>query len=234
MFNFTFDSSPPFFLLYHLSTPPSRPPHAVVVEFHFRANLYFQDNHCFDTHSFPILQSGQLNGNWRFNFWKETQQSFWNWLSPPAWVPILPPPLPSPPHRHYHCSLSSSWSAEYSQFLRLYGGVGEMATTALKKKNSSHRPLSDTFPPCSLITKLPSNKQTFKTRGFILSIAPSWMLGGNLKMIYANVISLCVIQHSQLMSELPQPNYKLTRLDITARLMCFSGTCLIARRLRWG
>lgn len=103
-----------------------------------------------------------------------------------------------------------------------------------KKTNSSHRPLSDTFPPCSLITKLPSNKQTFKTRGFILSIAPSWMLGGNLKMIYANVISLCVIQHSQLMSELPQPNYKLTRLDITARLMCFSGTCLIARRLRWG
>lgn len=103
-----------------------------------------------------------------------------------------------------------------------------------KTKNSSHRPLSDTFPLFSLITKLPSSKQTFKTRGFILSIAPSWMLGGNLKMIYANVISLCVIQHSQLMSELPQPNYKLTRLDITARLMCFSGTCLIARRLRWG
>lgn len=86
----------------------------------------------------------------------------------------------------------------------------------------------------SFITKLSSNKQTLKTRGFILSIAPSWMFSSNLKMIYANVISLCVIQRSQLMSELLQPNYKLTRLDIIVRLMCFSGTCLIARRLRWG
>lgn len=65
-------------------------------------------------------------------------------------------------------------------------------------------------------------------------MAPSRMLDGNFKMIYANVISLCVIQHSQLMNKLSQPNYKLTRQDITARLMCFSGTCLIAGRLRWG
>lgn len=97
--------------------------------FQSRANLYFQDNQRLDTHSFPILQSGRLNGNWRFNFWNETQESFWNWLSPsalpspPAWVPVLPSPLP--PHHHL---LSPSWSAEYSQFLCLYGDVGEMAT----------------------------------------------------------------------------------------------------------
>lgn len=152
--------------------------------------------------------------------------------SPPAWVPRSATPS-APRHQP-----SPSWSAEYSQFLRLYGDVGETATgkAQLKTPCSSHRLLPDTFSPCllSLITKLPSNKQTLKTKGFILSIAPSWMFGGNLKMIYANVISLCVIQHSQLMSELLQPNYKLTRLDIIARLMCFSGTCLIARRLRWG
>lgn len=87
----------------------------------------------------------------------------------------------------------------------------------------------------SLITKtFSSDTQTLKIKRFILRIAPSRMLGGNLKMIYANVISLCVIQHSQLMTELPQPNYKLTTLDITVRLMCFSGTCLIAGRLQWG
>lgn len=79
-----------------------------------------------------------------------------------------------------------------------------------------------------------SRQKRFKTKRFILSIAPSRKLCGNLKMIYANVISLCVIQHSQLMSKLPQPYHKLRRLDITARLMCFSGTCLIAGRLQWG
>lgn len=63
MFNFAFDSSPPFFLLQHLSTPPSWPAHAVAVEFHSRPNLYFQDNQRLDTHSFPILQSSRLNGN---------------------------------------------------------------------------------------------------------------------------------------------------------------------------
>lgn len=73
--------------------PPS-PPTLSHLEFHSRANLYFQDNQCLDTHSFPILQSSRLNGNWRFNFWNETQESFWNRLSPPAWVPVLPPPLP--------------------------------------------------------------------------------------------------------------------------------------------
>lgn len=229
---------PPFFLLYHLSTPPSQPTHMVAAEFHYRANLYFQDNQHLDTHSFPILQNGRLNGNWRFNFWNETQESFWNWL-PPHFPPLScclgdrSATTSAPRH-----SLSLSWSTEYSQFLRLYGDVGEMATAkcSLKLPCSSHWLPLHTFPPCrfSLITKLPSNKQTLKTKGFILSIAPSWMLGSNLKMIYANVISLCVIQHSQLMSELLQPNYKLTRLDIIARLMCFSGTCLIARRLRWG
>lgn len=140
LFNYTFDFSPPFFLFYHLSTPHSQPTHTVAIEFHSRPNPYFQDNRCFDTHSFPILQSGGLNRNWRFNFWNETREFFWNWLSPPAllspfaWVPALPPPAPRQ-------SLSSSWSAEYSQFLRLYGDVGEMATSkALKKKvpRSSH------------------------------------------------------------------------------------------------
>lgn len=75
VFNFTFDSSPPFFPLYHLSTPPARPTYTVPVEFHSRANLYFQDNQRLDTHSFPMLQSGWLNGNWWFSFWNETLES---------------------------------------------------------------------------------------------------------------------------------------------------------------
>lgn len=86
----------------------------------------------------------------------------------------------------------------------------------------------------SLITKLLSNKQNTYNQMVVSQHCSHWMLGGNLKMIYANVISLGVIQHSKLMTELLQPNYKLTSQDIIARLMCFSGTCLIARRLRWG
>ncbi|MEQ2187017.1 hypothetical protein GOODEAATRI_000211 [Goodea atripinnis] len=136
-------------------------------------------------------------------------------------------------------SLSLSWSAEYSQFLGLYGDVGEMATSkpSLGEKKmpcSSHTVLSDTFSPCMFLLINETPVKRFKTKRFILSIAPSRMLCGNLKMIYVNVISLCVIQHSQLMSKLSQPYHKLKRLDITARLMCFSGTCLIAGRLRWG
>lgn len=42
--------------------------------------------------------------------------------------PFYHPPPPLPPHHHH--LLSSSWSAEYSQFLRLYGDVGAMASTA--------------------------------------------------------------------------------------------------------
>lgn len=33
LFNYTFDSSPPFFLLYHLSTPRSQPTHTVTMNF---------------------------------------------------------------------------------------------------------------------------------------------------------------------------------------------------------
>ncbi len=148
-------------------------------------------------------------------------------LGCPLCHPLCPPPLA--------ISVLVCWVQPISPLVWRRGRDG-YRKAQLKTSCSSHRLLSDTFSSCllSLITKLPSNKQTLKTKGFILSIAPSWMLGGNLKMIYANVISLCVIQHSQLMSELLQPNYKLTRLDIIARLMCFSGTCLIARRLRWG
>lgn len=228
VFNFTFDSSPPFFPLYHLSTPPSQPTYTVPVEFHSRANLYFQDNQRLDTHSFPMLQSGWLNGNWWFNFWNETQESFWNPLSPPAhptpaWTTILLPPL------SLAISVLVCWVQPISLLIWRRGRNG-YCQVQLKKH---HWLLPDTFSP-SFITKLSSNKQTLKTKGFILSIAPSWMLCGNLKMIYANVISLCVIQRSQLMSELLQPNYKLARLDIIVRLMGFSGTFLIARRLRWG
>lgn len=39
MFNFTFDSSPPFFPHCHLSTPPIQPTHTFTAEFHSRANL---------------------------------------------------------------------------------------------------------------------------------------------------------------------------------------------------
>lgn len=56
--------------------PLRLPTYTVADEFHSRANLYFQDNQRLDTHSFPILQSGRLNGNWRLNFWNETQESF--------------------------------------------------------------------------------------------------------------------------------------------------------------
>lgn len=79
VFNFTFDSSPPFFPLCHLSTPSTQPTHTITAEFHSGANLYFQDNH-----SFSILQSGRLNGNWQFNFGNETWESFWNRLFPCA------------------------------------------------------------------------------------------------------------------------------------------------------
>lgn len=142
MFNFTFDSSPPFFPHCHLSTPPIQPTHTFTAEFHSRANLYFQDNH-----SFPILQSGRLNGNWRFNFGNETWESFWNRLSPcRLWsclVPILLSPLPSTP-RHL---LSLTWSADYSQFLCLYGDRGKMdAANYLKCR----RLLPDTFSLCLL------------------------------------------------------------------------------------
>lgn len=142
----------------------------------------------------------------------------------------VPIPHPPPPRRHL---LSPPWSADCSQFLCLCGDMGKMdAANCLK----CHRLLPDTFPLCLLpfMAALLSNKQTLKISRLILSIAPSWMLGGNLKMIYANAISLCVIQRSQLMSELLQLNYKLTRVDIIVRLMCFSGTCLIAGRLQWG
>jgi len=208
------------------------------------ANLYFQDNQRLDTHSFPILQSGRLNGNWRFNFLEWNSRVLLESTlpppalsSPPAWGPVLSPLLPPPCH-----SLSPSWSDEYSQFLCLYGDVGEMATAKRSLKTPCSPQLPQTslrhlffMPALSLIPKLPSKtSKHFTPKGVFLSIAPSWIVGGTLKMIYANVISLCVIQHSQLMSELLQPNYKLTRLDIIARLMCFSGTCLIARRLRWG
>lgn len=112
VFNFTFDSIPPFFPLCHLSTPPTQPTHTVT-EFHSRANLYFQDNH-----SFPILQSGQLNGNWQFNFGNETWESFWNRLSPRAPCSGLGAHSAlSSTARHL---LSPPWSADYSQFLCLY------------------------------------------------------------------------------------------------------------------
>lgn len=117
--------------------------------------------------------------------------------------------------------------------LPLYGDMGKMdAANCLK----CHRRLPDTFSsvPIPFMATPLSNKQTLKTSRFIPSIAPSWMFGSNLKMIYANAISLCAIQRSQLMCELLQLNYKLTRVDIIVRLMCFSGTCLIAGRLRWG
>lgn len=116
--------------------------------------------------------------------------------------------------------------------LPLYGDMGKMDAPNCLKCHT----FPDTFSLCLLpfMATLLSNKQTLKTSRFILSIAPSWMFGSNLKMIYANAISLCVIQRSQLMSELLQLNYKLTRVDIIVRLMCFSGTCLIAGRLRWG
>lgn len=90
LFNYISDSSPPFFLLYHLSTPLSLSlPTPSPLNFTPGLTPYFQDNHRFDTHSFPILQSGGLNRNWRFNFWNETQEAFWNQLPfPPApsWV----------------------------------------------------------------------------------------------------------------------------------------------------
>lgn len=94
VFNFTFDSSPLFFSLC-FSTPPIQPTHTATAEFYSRAN-YLQDNH-----SFPMLQSGRLNGNWRFNFGNETWESFCNRLSPcRLWsclVLILLSPLPRPP-----------------------------------------------------------------------------------------------------------------------------------------
>lgn len=142
VFNFTFDSSPPFFPLCHLSTPPIQPSHTVTAEFHSRANLYLQDNH-----SFPILQSGWLNGNWRFNFGNETWESFWNRLSPcRPWSWLVPILLSHrPPARHL---LSPPWLADYcSQFLCLYGDMGKMDSANYLK---CRRLLPDTFSLCLL------------------------------------------------------------------------------------
>lgn len=142
--------------------------------------------------------------------------------------PLLPTPL-------LLALLSQSWSAGYRTISLSVWRGGRDGYSKVHLKNAagvSKTPFLRARSLSSLNCRQTSKH--LKSRGFIPSIAPSWMLGGNLKMIYANVISLCVIQRSRLMSELLQPNYKLTRRDIIARLMCFSGTCLIGRRLRWG
>ena len=66
VFNFTFDSRPPFFLLHHLSSPlSSQHTPALAIEFHSSgADLYFQDIQHLNTHSLPIcsiwLAEGEL------------------------------------------------------------------------------------------------------------------------------------------------------------------------------
>lgn len=177
--NLTFDSSPPFFLLYHLSTSLSRPSHAVTVEFPSKANLYFQDNQCLDTHSFPILLNGRPNGNWRFNFSSETQESFWIWLPPSPFQlgcpSCHPPPLPPTPTtaaiatRYLRPGLLST--ANFSACMETW-----VRWLPLKKPCSSSRLLPDTFPPrlLPLINKPPSNKQTLITkRGLFSALLPA-------------------------------------------------------------
>lgn len=165
----------PFHLSFSSTTYPflsQRQPTLSPLNFTPGLTPYFQNNHRSDTHSFPILQSGGVNRNWRFNFWNETQEAFWNWLPPPF---LCLGACSSAPRQ----SLSPSWSAEYSQFLCFYGDVGEMATSkpSLGRKNkcpAAPTQFSQTpfLHACSFSsTELPSN--ALKAKGLFSVLLPA-------------------------------------------------------------
>lgn len=172
LFNYTFDSSPPFFLLYHLSTPRSQPTHTVAMNFTPGLTPISRTTAALTLIHFQSCKVVD---------WIEIDDSIFGMkLKSPfgidSFLLLASPPLLRcllfcPPASHY----LGPGLLSTANFIACMETWVRWQPQSLKKCPAAPTRFSqNTFSPHRLITKtFPSNMQTLKTKRFILSIAPS-------------------------------------------------------------